>query len=51
MDKKNVMAQEIFDAMVDEAIEDLRKSGLDKREMFTVIEEHMGRQYAEKFCK
>ena len=50
MENKNVMAQEIFDAMVDEAIEDLRKSGLDIKEIFSIIKDHIGLRYANKFC-
>ncbi|MEE9420451.1 MAG: hypothetical protein V3W43_13280 [Desulfatiglandaceae bacterium] len=51
MEKKNVMAQEIFDAMVDGAIEDLRKCGLDKKEIFNIIKEHLGLRYADKLCR
>ena len=44
------MAQEVFDAMVDAAIEDLRKSGLDMKEIFTIIRDLLGLRYANKFC-
>ena len=44
------MAQELFDATVDGAIEDLRKSGLDIEEIFHIIEQQFGLLYARKFC-
>ena len=50
MENENVMAQEVFDAMVDAAIEDLRKSGLDMKEIFSIIKDHLGLRYADKFC-
>jgi hypothetical protein len=50
MENKNVMAQEVFDAMVDEAIEDLRKSGLNIKEIFSIIKDHFGLRYANEFC-
>jgi hypothetical protein len=50
MEKKNIMAQELFEAMVDGAIDDLRDSGLDKREIFNIIEGHFGLHYTETLC-
>ena len=47
---KRIMAQEIFDAMVDGAIEDLRKSGLSTKEVYSIVENHFGERYAEEFC-
>lgn len=44
------MAQELFEAMVDGAIDDLRDSGLDKREIFNIIEGHFGLHYAKTLC-
>lgn len=47
---KRIMAQEIFEAMVDGAIDDLRKSGLEAREIFRIVEENFGRHYALMLC-
>ena len=43
------MAQEILDSLVDEAIEDLQKSGLDNEEIFFIIKKQFGRRYAHRF--
>lgn len=51
MSKKPVMAEEVFAAMVDQAIQDLRNSGMDPGEMFTIVEECFGSAYARRFCK
>jgi hypothetical protein len=51
MENKKVMAQEVFDAMVDAAIEDLRKSGLDMKEIFSIIKDYFGLRYADRFCR
>ena len=40
---KRVMAQEIFDAMVDGAIDDLRKCGLSSEEVYIIVENHLKR--------
>ncbi len=50
MPKQLEIPEEVFEAMLYEAIEDLRKSGLDPGEIFFIIEEHFGRTYACKFC-
>ena len=47
---KRIMAQEIFDAMVDGAIEDLRKSGLPSSDVYRIVEDHFGERYAQAFC-
>ena len=47
---KRVMAQEIFDAMVDGAIEDLKRAGLTAKEVYSIVENHFGQRYAEEFC-
>ncbi len=47
---KRIMAQELFEAMVDGAIDDLRESGLEHREIFRIVEEHFGRHYALTLC-
>lgn len=51
METQREMPQEVFDSLIDEAIEDLRRSGLDNEEIFSIIKEHFGRRYARKFCE
>jgi len=51
MTKKPVMSEEIFAAMLDHAIQDLRDSGMDPGEIFAVVEECFGRAYARRFCR
>ncbi|MCD6306042.1 MAG: hypothetical protein J7M32_07115 [Deltaproteobacteria bacterium] len=51
MSKKPVMAEELFAVMLEQAVQDLRKSGMDKDEIFTVVEEWFGSAYACRFCK
>jgi len=50
MSKKPVMSEEVFSAMLDQAIQDLRDSGMDPAEIFAVVEECFGIAYAERFC-
>ena len=50
MSKKRVIAEEVFAAMLDEAIEDLKQSGLDAGEVFSIVEENFGVSYARRFC-
>ena len=50
MSKQKVMSEEIFEAMLDQAIEDLHNSGLDASEVFTIVEEQFGNGYARRFC-
>jgi hypothetical protein len=49
MSEQKVMSEEIFEAMLDQAIEDLRNSGLDASEVFTIVEEQFGNGYARRF--
>jgi len=51
MSKKPVMAEEVFAAMLDQAIHDLRKSGMGTGEMFAIVKEWFGSAYAHRFCK
>jgi len=44
------MSEEVFEAMLDQAIEDLDNSGLDANEVFTIVEEQFGDGYARRFC-
>jgi len=50
MSKQKVMSEEVFEAMLDQAIEDLDNSGLDANEVFTIVEEQFGDGYARRFC-
>ncbi len=50
MSKKMEMAEEVFDAMLDLAIEDLKMSGLDAAEVFSIVEANFGIVYANRFC-
>ena len=45
------IAQELFDEMVEEAIGDLRKSGLGNDEIFHIIQELFGSRYSSKLCR
>lgn len=45
------MAEEIFDAMLHGAIEDLNKSGLNRDAVFSIIKQNFGLRYAQKFCR
>jgi hypothetical protein len=51
MAKKPVMSEEVFAAMLDQAIQDLRNSGMDTGEIFTIVEECFGSAYARRFCQ
>ncbi|MDQ1333921.1 MAG: hypothetical protein QG552_871 [Thermodesulfobacteriota bacterium] len=51
MSKKQVMSEEVFLAMLCQAIEDLRDSGMDPGEIFAVVEECFGNAYARRFCR
>ncbi|EFK06081.1 conserved domain protein [delta proteobacterium NaphS2] len=50
MSKKKVISEEVFAAMLDQAIEDLKQSGLDAGEVFSIVEENFGISYAKRFC-
>jgi len=50
MSKQKVMSEEVFEAMLDQAIEDLHNSALDASEVFTIVEEQFGNGYARRFC-
>ncbi|MBU0735176.1 MAG: hypothetical protein ABIE47_08355 [Pseudomonadota bacterium] len=51
MPKKREISEEVFAAMLDQAIEDLKRSGLDPGEVFSIVEENFGIAYARRFCK
>jgi len=50
MREKREMAEEVFAAMLDQAIEDLKLSGLDPGEIYSIVEENFGMAYARRFC-
>ena len=50
MPEKREIAEEVFAAMLDQAIEDLRLSGLDSAEIYSIVEENFGVAYARRLC-
>lgn len=48
-DKKGFFPQEVFDAMADEAIEDLCSAGLDHEEIYRILRENLGRRIAQRY--
>ena len=50
MNVQRIISQEIFDAMVFGAVEDLRRSGLNSGDIFSIIEAQFGPRYAALFC-
>jgi hypothetical protein len=48
--EKREIAEEVFAAMLDQAIEDLKLSGLDTGEIYSIVEENFGSAYARRFC-
>ena len=49
MEKRMEMPQEMFDILVQEAIADLLKSGLEKDEILRILEEQFGREHVRNF--
>jgi len=49
--KQREISQEVFEAMLDGAIDDLRRCGMGDSEIFPVVEECFGLKYARRFCK
>ena len=48
METRPEIPQEIFNEMLDEAVEDLCKSGLSKKEIIAIIESQFGLPYARR---
>ena len=48
MERYTEKEQKIFDTLVEETIEDLRKSGLDKEEILHIVKEQFGLRYVRK---
>jgi hypothetical protein len=49
METRPEIPQELFNEMLDEAVEDLCKSGLSKKEIIAIIETQFGLPYARRF--
>ena len=49
MERKVEITQELLDSFLEEAVEDLRKSGLSKKEISTIIKDQFGSRYLSKF--
>ena len=49
MEKLPEIPQELYDAMLDEAIEDLCRSGLSRNEIMDIIKKQIGPLYARRF--
>ena len=45
MEINNQIEKDVFDTMIIDAIEDLRKSGLEDEEIITIISQEFGTQY------
>lgn len=50
-DKKGIFPLEVFDALADEAIEDLCKTGLDHDEIYRILRESLGAQIAQRYLE
>jgi hypothetical protein len=50
-EKVIVISQEVFDVMVDDAIDDLRKAGLSPEDIYIIVENHFGEAIAQQFCE
>ena len=48
---QGVFPQEFFDTLFVEAVRDLRKSGFEEEEVFSIIEDQFGAAYARRFCR
>ena len=49
MEMQPEISKEFFDAMLDEALEDLCRSGLSREEIINIIEKQFGLPYARRF--
>ena len=47
---QRIFPQEFFDDLFIEAVGDLRKSGFKEEEVFSIIENQFGIEYARRFC-
>jgi len=51
MKKHNQIEKDFFDSMINDAIEDLRKSGLEDEEIITIISQEFGTRYLRHLLK
>ncbi|MBW2563858.1 MAG: hypothetical protein JRE29_07465 [Deltaproteobacteria bacterium] len=51
MKKHNQIEKDFFDSMINDAIEDLRKSGLEDEEIITIISQEFGTRYLHHLLK
>lgn len=51
MERQREIPRDFLDEVADGAIEDLRKCGLDDEEIFSIIEEIFGAQFAHKLFR
>lgn len=49
MKAQRTFPQELFDALADDAIQDLCKTGLNHGEIFNILENSLGTQFAQRF--
>jgi len=49
MERKAEITQELLDSFLEEAIEDLRRSGLSHEEISVIIKDQFGSRYLTKF--
>ena len=50
MTEQPIISQEFFEELLEDAIGDLQKSGLSKEQVFLIISDLFGLDYADKFC-
>jgi DNA-binding transcriptional regulator YhcF (GntR family) len=51
MEKHNQIQKDFFDTMINDAIEDLSKSGLEDEEIITIISQEFGPRYVHHLFK
>lgn len=51
MQTQTIFPQDLFDVLADEAIEDLCKTGMDHEEIFQILEDFLGAEFAKRFDK
>jgi hypothetical protein len=51
METQRQITEEVLDRLVERAIADLYQSGLNNEEIFLIVREQFGLQYAKKLCK
>ena len=51
MQEQKTFPQDLFDELADDAIEDLCRTGLNHDEAYQILEDLLGRQFAQRFDK